>query len=304
MSKTLDRIFGGMPQRSLIGSCIALVAIVALVDHATGYEASLSIFYLLPIGIASWYGKRPFAYWIALASALVWLVVDFTAGHSYSSAIIPFWNAAVRLGFFTVVVYLLVALRRQLTGEIENARTDQLTGLANSRGFMSDAERLWSLAIRHGHTTSLAHLDLDNFKQVNDVCGHAEGDVVLGIVADTLSKSLRQGDVLGRMGGDDFAALLPEADRSAATEVGERVRAELLRVAQDRGWPIAVSMGVKVFHPPYPALDQALRAADDLMYRAKRGGKNRVLVEEDGDGDRPADHAPEEAAPKRAGPQH
>lgn len=288
----------GMTKRTLVAFCIALVAIVGLLDHKTGYEMSFSIFYVVPIGIASWYGGRKFGYWVAILSAFVWLAVDFTAGHKYSLMIIPFWNTAVRLSFFVVIGYLLVAVRNQLIREVENATTDKLTGLRNPRGFISDAERIWSLAIRHGHTTSLAYLDLDNFKQINDDYGHAEGDILLKMVADVLVKSFRSTDILARLGGDEFVALLPESDRNAAEEVSERVRTELHRIVREHGRSISISIGVVVMRIPYPTLDQALKAGDELLYRAKRAGKNRVLVEECGGDENPVNLVPKDQSGK------
>ncbi len=109
---------------------------------------------------------------------------------------------------------LLTAQRRALIREMENARIDTLTGLRNTRSFPEEAESLWNLATRHGHPTSLAYLDLNNFKTVNDVYGHAVGNEVLRAVASTLSASFRRTDVLGRLGGDEFAVFLPETPRA------------------------------------------------------------------------------------------
>jgi two-component system, cell cycle response regulator len=133
--------------------------------------------------------------------------------------------------------------------------------------------------MRHGRTTSLAYLDLDNFKLLNDTQGHAAGDAALKAVAATLTDTVRSTDVVGRLGGDEFAVLLPETPFQGATLVLERVHDCIVRLAQERGWPIAVSVGAVVIRPPYPPLTEALRAADRLMYRAKRAGKSRVVIE-------------------------
>ncbi len=275
----LDRHFEKMRRGILIAICFWLVGFVGILDRVTGYETSFSIFYLMPIGIAAWYGDRKLGLWLSLVSAIVWLVTDVTAGHDYAYAIVPFWNATVRFGFFVIVSYLLSFQRSQLRREADNARIDPLTGVRNTRAFLSETEILWDLAVRHGHTTSLAYLDLDNFKALNDIYGHAEGDAALKVVASTLVESVRSTDVVGRLGGDEFAVFLPETSSEGAACALQRVQQRVLHLAQERGWPIAVSVGVLVARPPYQPLAEALHAADQLMYRAKTGGKNRVVVE-------------------------
>jgi diguanylate cyclase (GGDEF)-like protein len=268
-----------MPGRILIATCLSMVSVIGTLDYLTGSEISFSIFYLVPIGIAAWHGTRKLALWMAVVSAIVWLVTDLSAEHTYRSAIIPCWNATVRLGFFVVVSHLLSSQRNQLRRETESARIDQLTGIKNTKGFLSETQMLWDLATRHGHTSSLAYIDVDNFKDVNDNYGHGEGDAVLTAVAAALADSVRTTDIVGRLGGDEFALFLPETSSEGAAYVLQRVQERVIQLAGERGWPIALSVGVMVVRPPYPPLAQALRAADELMYRAKRAGKNRVVIE-------------------------
>jgi diguanylate cyclase (GGDEF)-like protein len=258
---TLDRLFGHMPRRILIATCLSMVGVIGTIDYLSGYETSLSIFYLMPIGIAAWYGNRKLGLWMSVVSAIVWLVSDLTAEHPYGYAIIPFWNTTARLGFFVIVAHLLSFQRSQLRRATESARIDQLTGIKNTEGFLSETQILWDLAARHGHTSGLAYLDLDNFKDVNDTYGHAEGDAVLTAVAATLADSVRSTDVVGRLGGDEFGLFLPETSSEGAAEVLQRVQERVLHLARERGWPIALSVGVMVVRPPYPPLAQALRGA-------------------------------------------
>ena len=115
---------------------------------------------------------------------------------------------------------------------------------------------------------------------------------MLKVVAATLADSVRSSDVVGRLGGDEFALFLPETSSEGAADVLQRVQERVLHLARERGWPIALSVGVLVVRPPYPLFAQALRAADELMYRAKRGGKNRVVLE-------PAALPPDAGLPQR-----
>ncbi len=288
MIKAIDRILGRLPPRVLGASCVGLIGVLGSIDHASGYELSFSIFYLVPVGMASWYGKRKAGLAMALVASMVWLLVDVTSAHQYSYALIPFWNATARFGFFAIVAHLLASQRRHLTREIENARIDALTGLRNTKGFIEETRVLWNIANRHGHSTCLAYLDLDNFKRVNDTLGHAEGDAVLRAVATVLTESIRHTDLLARLGGDEFAVFLPETSRVGSAAVLQKVCDAVIYRAKARGWPITVSIGAVVIHPPYPPFDQALQAADEQMYRSKQMGKNRVSIEDRGREGRPA----------------
>jgi diguanylate cyclase (GGDEF)-like protein len=278
MLEALDELVGQIPPRILLGACLLILATPGLLDHARAGELSISMFSLIAVGIAAWYGGN-LGFWMALVSALVSLVSDLRAGHADGNALTPFGNAALRFGFLMIFSYLLAFQRGRLRRETTNARIDPLTGVRSVTGFFSDTTILWGLATRQGHTTSLAYLDLDDFKQLNDTQGHAAGDAALRAVAATLSETVRSTDVVARLGGDEFAVFLPETASEGATLVLERVRDRILRLAQARGWPIAVSVGAVVIRPPYPSFEQAMRAADRLMYRAKQAGKSRVVIE-------------------------
>ncbi len=261
---------------------ISLVLVVALgaIDHVTGYEISFSLFYLVPISLAAWYGSLRQGILLGVVSATVWLIVDRTAGHNYSRAFIPFWNGGVRFGFFVVTVMLLTRVRSLLDEERSMAKLDGLTGLMNGRAFGSAAEVILRHATRYGRPTVMGYIDLDNFKTVNDTLGHTEGDHVLRLVASVLLKSVRSADLVGRLGGDEFALLLPETTYSGAVTMFERLREVLLKEAQERAWPIGFSIGVAVFRTAPSSVDAAIKLTDALMYRVKNSGKNNVLLAE------------------------
>ncbi|HVT45156.1 MAG TPA: GGDEF domain-containing protein [Thermoanaerobaculia bacterium] len=261
---------------------LVLVGLVGTMDHVTGYELSFSIFYLLPIALVSWYSHRGIGLLLSGVCALVWLLADYTAGRSYSHWLLPFWNATVRLGFFTLTTHLLSELKKHLRYEETLARTDQLTLMLNGRAFRTDSSRLLRLAARHRHPVTLGYIDLDHFKAVNDERGHSEGDAVLQSVAATLARCVRDTDVVGRLGGDEFGILMPEIDDAGAQAAFARIHGELSETARDRGWPIGFSIGVAVFPCAPATIDEALRVADSLMYRMKREGKNGVVCEVQG----------------------
>ena len=119
-------------------------------------------------------------------------------------------------------------------------------------------------------------MDVDDFKLVNDRLGNSAGDRLLRLVADTVRANVRTVDVVARLGGGEFAVLMPETDDRAAQVVLRRARRQLLEAAQREGWPVTFSAGLITWVEPPASADETLRAADELMYAAKRHGKNSV----------------------------
>jgi len=259
---------------------IAIVAVIGVVDHLTGYELSLSFFYLGPVAIVAWYAGKEFAYFICVLSATVCMVVDYTAGHTYSSPLISFWNAWIRLAFFLTTAYLLDTLKTHLRREESLARTDALTRILNTRAFADATSSLLRLAARHRRSTALGYIDLDDFKAVNDNAGHSEGDKVLQAVAAVLTRCVRTSDVVGRLGGDEFAVFMSEASAAEAQVAFARIHEMLRKEMADRGWRVGFSIGVVTCTRAPCTVDEAIRWADHLMYRAKEAGKNQVICEE------------------------
>jgi diguanylate cyclase (GGDEF)-like protein len=158
------------------------------------------------------------------------------------------------------------------------ARTDPLTGIANRRAFMDGAARLIERRSHTGAPVAVLLFDLDHFKQINDAHGHFVGDQVLQSFATIALEGLRPGDLLGRLGGEEFAALLPDVSPQGAFAVAERVRAAVaVRCAGIAGRPVAATVSVGVAAAELPlSLGPLLEAADAALYRAKASGRNRV----------------------------
>jgi diguanylate cyclase (GGDEF)-like protein len=159
----------------------------------------------------------------------------------------------------------------------QQALVDSLTGLANRRACSDALQAEAARARRFGTPLSVVLADLDGFKEVNDVHGHAVGDEVLQTFADVLRRTVRDSDVAGRWGGEEFLLLLPGADADGAVQLAERVRAALpaRRIADAEGLRVTASFGVAE-HRPGSDAEHLLAAADEALYRAKRSGKDRV----------------------------
>jgi diguanylate cyclase (GGDEF)-like protein len=182
----------------------------------------------------------------------------------------------VRVTIFLVTAALLSGLRRALDRERDLSSTDALTGVANTRAFYQRANTEIERARRYRHPLTLAYLDLDNFKRLNDESGHAAGDSALRAIAHTTRASLRATDFVARLGGDEFALVLPETDQSAARTAIAKLHGVLTALMRERGWPTTCSIGVVTTLPPPVSVDELVKSADNLMYRVKRQSKNAV----------------------------
>ena len=166
---------------------------------------------------------------------------------------------------------------------IQLAQTDMLTGLPNRRHFIEMAERELDRRHRYGGPLSVLMMDIDHFKKINDTYGHQVGDTVLQTVGQHFPPMLRNSDFVGRLGGEEFAAMLPETEAGRALEVAERVRqqVEKMEIACEDGRPLhfTLSIGVASLDGPGDcSLDALLAQADEALYAAKRDGRNRVQM--------------------------
>ena len=169
----------------------------------------------------------------------------------------------------------------RLNKELERqAMTDELTGLENRRAFFDHGREEVRRAWRYDMPLSLLLLDLDEFKAVNDTYGHEAGDVVLQSVAAVLRQCMREIDIAGRLGGEEFCVLLPNTDGAAAATLAERLRAAIQDtpcIVGERQLRVTASIGVSGFDQDAPNLEAMLQRADAAMYRAKGQGRNRVV---------------------------
>lgn len=191
-------------------------------------------------------------------------------------------NLLIGLMVTVLVIVINVLLVNYYQGKLEDlATTDDLTGLPNRRFFMAQAAREVANASRAGRPVSMLMIDLDHFKSVNDTCGHATGDCVLRQVAQLLQQALRKGDLAGRIGGEEFAVILPQAGAASAQEVAERLRVLVEQSSLPSGEDtrkVTASVGVTTDTEGRLELESLLKQADRALYAAKERGRNMVVV--------------------------
>ena len=256
--------------------CIMLVLLIGVIDYQTGYELAFSLFYLIPICLATWVSGRDVGLLVSILSACAWYVADVLSGHVYSSSLIYLWNTGIRLGFFAVVTYLLAALRLALDHERNLSRTDPLTGAANTRAFLEMIQSEINRYERYKHPFTVVYIDLDNFKTVNDRYGHMVGDKVLHTIVTEIRKRLRKTDSISRLGGDEFGLFLPETGQDAAQVVMKKIRAGIIDAMQLRKLPVTASLGVVTCEETPKSAEILIKMADDLMYTIKNHGKHGI----------------------------
>jgi GGDEF domain-containing protein len=201
---------------AILALSLIICSVVGVVDAMSGPVYSMAPFYLAPVVIAAWFVGRKAGYFISFVSALSWLVAEMVGRQYYKFDLAMYWNDCMELTLFLMTSLVVSALKGALEREKEVSRTDLLTGMPNRRHFFE----LVSGEIRRNHRYdepfSIAYLDIDNFKTVNDLRGHAEGDKLLRLVAAVISAAIRETDIVARLGGDEFALLLPETARESA----------------------------------------------------------------------------------------
>jgi diguanylate cyclase (GGDEF)-like protein/hemerythrin-like metal-binding protein/PAS domain S-box-containing protein len=180
----------------------------------------------------------------------------------------------------TVVVFRDISDRRQMENRLRaEATTDFLTGAANRRRFLDHLNQEFDRFKRFDEPTTVLMADIDFFKKINDAYGHATGDAVLRHFAELSCRCLRNIDLLGRLGGEEFGILLPNTDAATALLVAERYRrlvAESPALTEQGPIPFTISIGVSEYEGEDVAADSALARADVALYRAKKGGRNAV----------------------------
>jgi diguanylate cyclase (GGDEF)-like protein len=213
-----------------------------------------------------------------LVALLPWSITN----HVYGSVWLTVLSFEALL--FTIsIAFILLAMAKERT-ELRHrtaAMVDPLTGIANRRSFLHEAELIAKRHVGNPRPTAVLLVDLDHFKSINDRFGHALGDRVLEIFTETARQSIRSTDLIGRLGGEEFAAVLYDTGRDKAMAVADRIRDSFALASQEvEGRPVCATVSIGVVHCEAAMLDmpQLLAQADQALYFAKENGRNRVEV--------------------------
>ena len=253
----------------------AALAAIGFIDLVTGTDYGLSLFYIVPVAIVAWHCGRPHGLVFGAIAAVEWTASDIVQ-RSTENLPASLWNGFTRLVIFGGTAWVLATLHRDRARLREllvlaeaAADTDPLTGLVNSRAFHARLREEAPRLARRGSSITLAYIDLDNFKRVNDQHGHAAGDAVLTRIAGALRSTVRAGDLPARVGGDEFAVALWDTGVEGGRVFASRFRAAVDAIARD--YPqtgLGASVGLALLADDGD-VGLALRAADAAMYQDK-----------------------------------
>jgi diguanylate cyclase (GGDEF)-like protein len=200
----------------------------------------------------------------------------------FTHSVLHYWNELIEFFFLIIMSLLFSALKNNLENEKELARRDPLTDALNRRAFFDLTEHEINRSQRYDLPLTVAYIDLDNFKAVNDQLGHQVGDELLLSVVSTIRSNIRSTDVLARFGGDEFVILLPDTPGDAVRKFLNKMHDNLNQAMARSGWPVSFSIGAVTYSMVPSTVDEVIRYADELMYSVKHGGKNRLLHKEIG----------------------
>lgn len=248
------------------------IALIGLVDYFTGPAIGAAIFYVLPIAALTWAGSRSMGLLASVVSALIWLIAESATTSDPATHLALAWNSLIRLAFFLIITLLISALKRSW----DRANTDHLTSAVNARFFYELVQNEINRAQRHPRAFTLAYMDLDNFKMVNDRFGHSAGDKILCALVASMRQVIRKSDVIARLGGDEFAVFFPDTDQTAALVLVSKIQSVFLQVLPPTEFALTLSVGVLTCQSPPQTVDELIELADRLMYAAKADGKNSV----------------------------
>lgn len=258
------------PRLTLIAG-ILIMAMIAVVDLRVLPEIRLHILYLFPLAAIALHCEHPGTVIFGLCVPIAFLMWNAFPQDKHDSALIT--DVLITTASSALTVALARAFRANYLTTINLATTDWLTGLHNRRSFQIAAENEISRQQRYGGVFSLAMIDLDGFKLLNDSKGHQAGDTALKLVADLLRTHTRRTDVVARLGGDEFVILMPNTGSAACQRLTHQLVVVIAHRMTRAGFGVTASIGSASFTVPPESATAALQRADAAMYEAKSRGK-------------------------------
>lgn len=268
------------PSTLMVAGALLLTLVGVGAYFASGQLLEFSVFFIIPISFFTWFVGRDMGLIASGVSSAFTLVANLDSPTHAVHPHVAYWNALVWLGLFLLITFVIAQLKVLYFRERRRSRVDYLTGIATRLAFYEVAEGEKNRARRYRHSMTIAYLDLDHFKDVNDSMGHIVGDKALVAVARTIEDTIRQTDTVARMGGDEFAIILPNTGKDAAGRVLSKVLRALDEAMLQGEYPVTFSIGAVTFLTPPESLQEMIGQADRVMYSIKSTGKNRLEQKE------------------------
>jgi diguanylate cyclase (GGDEF)-like protein len=232
---------------SVFGLGIVLSYAIFYINHTiTGPEVTFTLMYLVPIIAVTWYSGLWFAIVIALSSITEWAFIQLQNDHYPADMGFSMYLIS-KLSIFIFIIIVISRLKVRIEKEKSLSDHDHLTGALNRKGFFEILETETYRAKRSETPLTLAYLDVDNFKRVNDTLGHHEGDKVLIKLTEMVQSIVRKTDVLGRLGGDEFILIFPDTDISDSRSIIRKLKSGFGKISASNHWPVSLSIGVGIF---------------------------------------------------------
>jgi diguanylate cyclase (GGDEF)-like protein len=253
-----------------IGSAI----IIGIFDCLTG-NFPIDFLYLVPIFLAAWYVNEYLGAFVCAICGLSMVVGNqiFPGNGTVRGGE---WNLITEVMFLMAINFTIAAFKKKYDRTMCLANKDFLTGALNRNGFFPIAEHEINMSLRYNRALTIAYMDIDNFKMINDTLGHNTGDVLLCTVVKTIQENIRASDTLARLGGDEFVLLFTETAEGNARKFLEKLMQKLSIAMIRNGWRVTFSLGVMTYSSPPLSVDDMINAADLKMYSEKLRSKNMM----------------------------
>ncbi len=265
---------------AVASGCILLVgALDGGVARLVGFDFVTTVLYIVPVGFAAWAAGARAGIACSGFAAAVEAAVTWWASRGAIAPWILAVSIALELLVFLGAAFAFARLRWHLDHHRMLSRTDPLTGVGNARSFDEAIEQELERMGRAPTPLSIVYFDVDHFKGLNDSRGHVAGNELLRLVGETMRASVRATDSVARVGGDEFAVLLPRAGQDGCRLAVERLRQRLSQALRLGGFANTLSAGAVTFDGPPPLPGELLAAADRAMYQVKHGRRDGVHYE-------------------------
>ncbi len=260
------------PKKFWVFTSILSAIMIGTFDILTG-NFPIDLLYLVPVFLAAWYVSEYLGAFVCMICGLS-MIVDNHIVPGNGQGLGCEWNVITEIMFLMAINFTIAAFKKKYDRTMGLANKDCLTGALNRNGFFPIAEHEINMSRRYNRTLTIAYMDIDNFKMINDTLGHHTGDVLLSTVVKTIQENIRASDTLARLGGDEFVLLFTEtAEENARKFLGKLM--QKLRISMSKnGWRVTFSLGVITFANPPASVDDMIKAADLKMYSVKLRGKH------------------------------